>query len=45
MIENIQKLLNHAKSSNKKVITIRGAGNRAFCAGGDIESLARSVKS
>lgn len=45
MVEKIQMLLNYAKSSNKKVITIRGEGDRAFCAGGDIRALALSAKS
>ena len=44
MINIIQKSLDIAKKTNKKLIVIRGAGERAFCAGGDIRALAESAK-
>ena len=44
MINLIQHALDNAKKTNKKLIVIKGAGERAFCAGGDIRALAESAK-
>ena len=44
MIEKIITALENAKRMNKKLLVIRGAGTKAFCAGGDIRALASAAK-
>lgn len=38
MIEKIYPVLKHWESS-KKLVIIEGAGDKAFCAGGDVKSI------
>lgn len=43
MVEKIYPVLKKWESS-KKLVIIEGAGDKAFCAGGDIKSVAIEIK-
>lgn len=43
MVEKIYPVLKKWESS-KKLVIIEGAGDKAFCAGGDIKSVAKEIR-
>lgn len=43
MVEKIYPVLKKWESS-KKLVIIEGAGDKAFCAGGDIKSIANEIR-